>query len=167
MEQIKSNKSVGWIPWLILLVCLLPSVCANFLYKANLINSNSTKQHGNLVTPALSAKHLQLNDINLDLKENKINARTWKIVYIPTEPCSNDCKQKIHELKNLKIALGREYHRANINTTSPQKLGNFSLKHNETYIIDPNDFLMMQYLPQQTTSDILKDVKHLLRYSNG
>lgn len=167
MEQDNSNKPVNWIPWLILLVCLLPSICANFLYKANLVNSKETKQRGSLVTPAQPAEHLKLENITSDLKSNQSSNKVWNLVYVAPKPCSHDCKQRIHELQNLKIALGRDYHKVNINTALPQVFDGLSLNENEVYIMDPNGFIMMQYQTQQTTSDILKDVKHLLRYSNG
>jgi hypothetical protein len=146
---------------------LLPSICANLLYRHNLINNHDSKQNGNLISPVVSADPLKLTTVELDLKTGKQNKMQWIIVYVKPKECNENCEQRIHELKNLKIALGRDYHKVTLNTTGPQQLNNLNLLAEQIYLIDPNNFIMMQYQQKHNTSNILKDIKHLLRYSNG
>lgn len=165
MDQ--TNKTANWIPWLILLVCLLPSLCANLIYKANLIDPSESKQNGTLISPAIKADSLETKEVAMDLKKKSNKGRVWNIAYVLPKECGSECQNRIHELKNLKIALGREYHRVDITTVAPQVLPDIKLSQNEIYMIDPNKFLMMKYPSNQETSDIYKDIKHVLRYSNG
>ena len=49
MSQKHITKTTRIIPWIILFICLLPSICANLLYRHNLINNHDSKQNGNLI----------------------------------------------------------------------------------------------------------------------
>lgn len=165
--QIQESKASKYIPLLVLVICLIPSVAANFLYKFkhDSLKAGETKQQGMLISPAIELPDINIfSDNGTIIKRDNI-VNKWNIIYIKPEQCSSECKQKIAELKNLKVALGRDYNKINITTTSPLKSDNINLNEDNIYLIDPQTFVMMRYTQEHSTSQILKDVKHIMRYT--
>jgi cytochrome oxidase Cu insertion factor (SCO1/SenC/PrrC family) len=68
-------------------------------------------QHGELIEPARPLPRLALPLAQGGTTAPAFLERTWTLVYIAEGPCDAACRERLQELRQLRLALGRERNR--------------------------------------------------------
>ncbi len=181
-KQIKSGKHVT----LIVLAFAIPVFAAWLLYHFHDHFNLKTTNQGILFKPVFSvARYLPQDE----------GQPHWRILYFSKDCCQQNCEHMLHNLHQLRQALGKEQDRVQLtlltqsqcNVTTYNDIQHLALSKNQMnsfnhfiaenesaaqvtddskiYIIDPHSNMVLYYSGQTDPMNILKDMKHLLRAS--
>lgn len=169
-----TNKPKNYLILIILAaIFIIPLVSAVLLYRSSLASHLGTSNYGELLSPPIPVENFILHPIDEDLSNPKhpLSQKDvqkdlygkWGVVLISHNECSQDeCKARLHELRQMKKALGKDATRVVIS------LGTYkteSKKEGSLYIYDPHGNIILYYLDNITTQDLMKDLKKLLKIS--
>jgi len=177
---LKSNKKSLWA---LILVTLVPLCLAFVMYFQQLWLPTSTTNEGMLLLPPE-----QMLDAKLSYQDAAQQAgadKQWRLLVHTGAACDQLCVDKLHMLRQLHIALGKEAYRVSrlllvdeatgvekVADTYPQLVivtlldASMLTQGEGIYLVDPLDNIMMYYTFDQVGKPILKDVKKLLKNSN-
>ncbi len=109
--QIRKNK----ITMLLLFAMFVaPVLLAVYVFNTNTSDAYITKNKGNLITPAI-----ELKDINLKYIENNKpyklidQEHQWVMVFVDAGECDDRCKRQLVVMRQTRLAQGGEYTRIN------------------------------------------------------
>lgn len=177
----------------LLVVFLLPLVAISLMYTyRDSLPLPGPKSHGELVDPvrqlpAFSIRDVAGKDITLDALKGK-----WTLVYVDASGCDLECQASLFKMRQARLALGEdmsrvarlfllegdpgrpdvaeileEYPRMMVAGTGGSDVAALfgEAAEGRIYMVDPLGNVMMRYDSASTTKGILKDMKHLLKYS--
>ncbi len=162
-------KSKNWILFILLLLFILPSISAIWCYlhpqllKADLVNK------GQLLKPPVFVKALE-------------KTKTWQLVYLSEEKCTQQCLQALTQLAKVRLSLGRHLYGLTLNllirpgVKGPSKnqlkemdIKMMTLKERKSilspyqvWIVDPKGYVVMVYKDETHPKDIFTDLQHFL-----
>jgi cytochrome oxidase Cu insertion factor (SCO1/SenC/PrrC family) len=163
--------SIGFIPVIIAWVV--------FFYFPEMI-PNGTTNEGNLVTPPVQASDLGLID----------ETGKWTLIIPVGANCDADCEERFYLARQVNVALGKESERvhrvlvdlgADVDTinslmaqypnlarveVSPSIFESQLGEANLIFLMDPIGNIFMVYPKGKAGKPMMKDIKHLLKYSN-
>lgn len=152
-----------------------PGIAAYFFFQhPSLLGAASTNK-GTLLTPPVPVAALNQNHM-------------WRIVYWHPENCQKECLEEMDVLARMRLALGRRLyevelwlvsqeknaqHRDALNNMLKNEDAHLSLrplvqKPNElfaepkVFLVNPDNYLILSYLPGVNPEDIYRDLKLLL-----
>ena len=178
---------------------VLPAVMA-WLIHAGIINvsfdTGEGKNRGELIHPARPLDGLSLSSpLGEPVRIDDIMGE-WTMMVFASNPCEGACAKNLYNMRQIRLALGKDAYRAQRIVVAAGKAGlEELLEHNpgtrllllndqsqgllqqfpgyseggissiagRIYIIDPLGNLMMRYPPDVNPSDILKDLRQLLK----
>ena len=154
------------------------------------------KNKGELVHPARPLQGFALKDAEGNQVTENDLLGLWTMVEFAASPCVEDCMKNIYKMRQIRLALGKDAHRAQrvVITEKPDHMaklmadnpgtrlflttdssapllrqfpgyseGDISSIAERIYIVDPLGNLMMRYPPKVDASDVLKDLRQLLK----
>ncbi len=189
-ESIHIKKKSYWIPLLLAILFIGPMLAAWFLFTEQGQQLRvGTINRGTLILPPLPMQKLSLQTI----QGNKFNQQQlrgkWILVYVNPNQCQEACRVNLYNMRQIRLALGKDQNRVTrllIATTksSQQSIENLiehaypgtqfalstqaklgKVKPGDLYIVDPHGNIMMSYSHNNSASDVLKDMKKLLKVS--
>lgn len=157
----------------IMVIGILPWVFAWLTYHHPTIWHHPTSNVGQLVQPIVSMKEISLHPKLTPSERNK-----WLLALVTPE-CDEACRLTVERLKNLKKASGKYYDRIELLVISEKKFPHAMpgvtyhranvtgvLSHkNHLYLVDPKGNMVLYYSRPVAYKGVLKDLKHLLRFS--
>lgn len=180
--------------WGLVAVVVLPMLAAVVLYSRHDWLPQGLTNHGELITPPIPlADHgLMRTDGSGKLALGALHG-DWLMVALADADCGEACRKRTYDLRQIRLATGAERDRVQrivVFTAPPAATALARLRDayprlpltqappdtarlgldgapGTVYLIDPMGNLMMRYTPSAPASDILKDLKHLLRISQG
>ncbi len=159
MKMIPKIKPLYWL----FLIFIGPILVAQITYLFHNHLSLNTTQAGILLRPPILAKDLGLDGDNFKDR--------WRFLYVKSSNCDKICLSQIELLNNIRIALGKDQNRVQLEYISSLANPGF-FTEGSVWILDPQGFLIMYY-PANTldtaisAKGILEDTKRLLRYSHA
>lgn len=162
---------IGFVPLIIAWVV--------FFYFPEMI-PNGTTNEGELITPPVQAAELGLAD----------EIGKWTLLIPVTADCDVNCKERFYLSRQVNVALGKEserVHRVMVDLGAETNMVNgllaeypnlarvqlspsiFEAKLGRSDVIllmDPIGNIFMVYPQEKAGKPMLKDIKHLLKYSN-
>ena len=120
--EIKSKFKLAFL----LLITILPVSLATIAFKSAVENGtlSSTKNYGTLIIPPADISALAMTDqsgvpvfrsFEEEIKnltdESEYEIKPWLLVYVGAKQCDESCFQRLHYLKQLHIALGKNIQR--------------------------------------------------------
>lgn len=204
MEKTQNQKIKGrWKLFIVLAVCAAPMIASYLAYYV--IKPEGRTNYGTILDPRLypmpelDARLLGAADVNNAEKADKQNGLTayrgkWVMLTISSGACDAGCQKKLYDLRQLRLAQGKEMDRiervwAAIDEQPVDTLllreydGMHVLKINadalkkwlpteadtqisdHIYMIDPLGNLMMRFPKNADPNKIKKDISKLLRAS--
>ncbi len=187
------NKNLNLL--IIFFIFLMPFVGSYFyLEYITKNNEHKTTNHGSFIEPMLDLKNIEFKLLNKNNKLFSDFSGKWILFYYQNETCLNKCKNKIFELRQIHIALGKDATkvvRFFFNTTHEneifynklsmkysdmhiisanslelkKKLLNRFKKNNKIFLIDPFGNGILVYEIDFNGKMVLKDIKKLLKFS--
>lgn len=170
---------------LVALVFLGPLAVAAWLYLGpGDWRPGGATNNGELVDPVISLADEALTPVG-DAPAATLHGR-WSIAYLNRETCDKACKQTLIQIRQIRLAAGKEAHRLQRVYIGQSKPDSAWLVQGHTgllmldsekveaatralasgiYIIDPLGNLMMQYPIGTEHKPIFADLKKLLKYS--
>lgn len=174
---------------LIAAVFLGPLLIAAWLYfGGGSLAPEGRSNHGALLEPIINIGEQLPDSALIPLYED-----SWVLVYANEQACDEPCRESLHTLRQSRLMLGREMDRvarvflhgdtppdtvflsaehAGLNTIQDADLSNLlnykkptELPEGGYYLIDPLGNLVMYFRPDIDPSDMVDDIKHLLRLS--
>jgi len=147
-----------------------------------------TTNHGELLRPPPQLADSVLRPISSSVKTPMSLRGVWTLAYVSQSDCGSECQLALTDLRQVKIALGRDTNRFQqllvlVDPRAPVPAflkGNPDLsiaratgiqlpagKGGEDYLllVDPQGFVVMRYSPATSSSGVLKDLKRLLKIS--
>ena len=154
--------------------------------------------HGELLSPARPLPAWQGYDFDGRPVDANVLRGRWNMVYLSAGgPCNKACETSLYNIRQLKIALGKDMERAQAvllltQTADAEFLRLLEQEHDAllklvlddnavphlmaeafgdnvvdqgVYLVDPLGNLFMRYSTDVNPSDILKDLRRLLKYS--
>ena len=109
--QIRKNK----ITMLILFAMFVaPILSAVYIFNTNTADSYTTKNHGNLIRPAIVLKNIELQHVE-NQKPYKLvdQEHQWVMVFIDGGECDDKCKRQLVVMRQTRLAQGGEFSRIN------------------------------------------------------
>lgn len=80
-------------------------------YGLDSVRPAASVQKGELILPARPLPQLQLPRAHGDTTSADFLERTWTLVYLAEGPCDSRCRDRMAELRQLRLALGRDRNR--------------------------------------------------------
>ncbi|MDH3338042.1 MAG: hypothetical protein OEM76_09500 [Gammaproteobacteria bacterium] len=174
---------------LIALVFLGPLIVASWLYfQGEALQPRARANHGALLEPIVN-----LNDELPDSPIHVHNEQSWLVVYALLEPCEQPCRDALYTTRQSRLMLGREMdrlqrvflHGASVPDTvfaAEQHQGLITIEDSSLagllnnkrpadlpaggyFLIDPLGNLVMYFRPDLDPSEMVDDIKRLLRLS--
>lgn len=172
---------------LIALVFLGPLAIAAWLYSQGRAPSGHTN-HGDLLEPFVN-----VGDDLSAIRSGAAGRSHWLLIYSEAGSCNETCRDALYTTRQVRLMLGKEMNRVRrvflhggslpdtvflaeehpgLITTEDGRLN--SLLQNKRpagsptggyFLIDPHGNLVMYFRPDLDPSDIVDDMKHLLRLS--
>lgn len=163
--------SIGFVPLIIAWVV--------FFYFPEMIPSSTTNE-GELITPPVQASDLGLMD----------ETGRWTLIIPAGAVCDANCEERFYLARQVNVALGKEsarVHRVMMDlgatTTrlngllaeypdlatvaiSPSIFESLLGRTDVIFLMDPIGNIFMFYPQEKAGKPMLKDIKHLLKYSN-
>lgn len=144
-----------------------------------------TSNHGELISPVQPIDGFSLRNLDATDYDKHAFIGHWSLLYVQPQPCQKACLMRIHNLRQLHIALGKDQRRLQrilltykVNPTLHQTLHQQypqmryalykrqqALSPGDIYLCDPEGNVMMRYLPGASIDDIYADIEHLLKAS--
>ena len=164
---------------------LLPLVLAWLMYSGLIeFHPAETSNHGNLVDPPVVAR------LPPDFEKSELQSH-WVLVYPFSEPCEDQCRADLADLRQVRRSLGRDAERVRIvylvgegekdrvaRSTADIDVSALVLADasgmlatqlnrigNGAFLIDPLGNVMMHYPAGSDPSGMRRDLEHLLRYA--
>lgn len=110
-EQIKKNKR---IMILLFVMFLTPIISAVFIFNNDPSGSYATKNRGNLITPAIELKNIELEFIDTKKSYKLIEQEhQWLMVFVGAGECDESCKRQLVVMRQTRLAQGGEFTRVN------------------------------------------------------
>lgn len=181
---------------LVVALFVLPFVAAYWLYQRTVTGGVwGTTNHGILIQPARPLENVVLTDQDGEPYTVERFRGHWTMVFIPSDPCPEDCMKNIYYMRQIWASLGRNANRMQRvllleNGQQKQDLSDFLTAYPETGIVvdeqmqlisqfksvmpnkessillvDPLASIMMVFTRSTDPRDILKDLKKLMKAS--
>ena len=204
MEKTQNQKIKGrWILFIVLAVCAAPMIASYLAYYV--IKPEGRTNYGTILDPRLypmpelDARLLGVADVNNAEKADKQNGLTayrgkWVMLTISSGACDAGCQKKLYDLRQLRLAQGKEMDRIERvwAVTDAQPVDTLLLREydgmhvlkinadvlkkwlpteadtqisDHIYMIDPLGNLMMRFPKNADPNKIKKDISKLLRAS--
>lgn len=172
----------------IALIFFGPLIVAAWLYYSGYFNAPARSNHGVLLEPIINLRDDLPGSALLAEHEGQ-----WLLVYTEEGPCGGACRDALYTLRQSRLMLGKERDRlqraflhgptppdkvfiadehAGLVTTRDTSLGGLLTSRKPTeipgggfYLIDPLGNLVMYFPPDMNPSEMVDDLKHLLRLS--
>jgi hypothetical protein len=159
-EVLMKNKNKILIVSLLILIFIIPLILSRALYDYHSYFHLKTTNHGTLIDPPIGMP----------------KTKKWQIIYISSGHCDQFCLTMRHNLRQVKLALGKNSLRVNvtfIDAPVPKEwIKAFGLRYknkfsvsDKIYLMDPEGNILMYYPSHTDPMNILKDLKHLLEVS--
>ena len=190
-----SQKNKGKLTLIgIFLLFFIPIIASWYLvFYTSFMQDSQGIQHGTLVTPVVSIGPIKAKEI-ATMSEVEITKK-WVLVFIQNNVCDEFCKERLYQLRQIRLALGEDRDKVDrlvifnqINdfkelkdSYSGQKFidnsfkdyqflikkfdASHSNKTNPIFLLDPYGFLMMQYPQGTDPKGIIKDIERLIKNS--
>ena len=204
MEKTQNQKIKGrWKLFIVLAVCAAPMIASYLAYYV--IKPEGRTNYGTILDPRLypmpelDARLLGVADVNNAEKADKQNGLTayrgkWVMLTISSGACDAGCQKKLYDLRQLRLAQGKEMDRIERvwAVTDAQPVDTLLLREydgmhvlkinadvlkkwlpteadtqisDHIYMIDPLGNLMMRFPKNADPNKIKKDISKLLRAS--
>ena len=195
MEQDKKQQSTGrWKLFAVLAVCAAPLIASYLAYYV--IKPEGRTNYGTILDPRAYPMP-ELGSTTLDGKPISLNAYKgkWMMLLINDADCDDACKKKLYNLRQLRLAQGkdkdrveriwlitddkpletlviREYDGTHMIRAKPDLLGTWLPAEADTsiadhiYMVDPLGNLMMRFPKNADPNKIKKDLSKLLKASS-
>jgi len=166
-----------------------PLLIAAWLYYGGYFaESLGRSNHGTLLEPIVNL-HDELPDSGLHSRHEGL----WLLLFADLEPCADECRERLYTIRQIRKMLGKEMDRVDrvflhgatppdtvflaaehpglITTAEADLAGLLNNKRPSDqpaggyYLIDPLGNLVLYFRPDIEPSDIVDDIKHLLRLS--
>ena len=110
-KQIKKNKRTML---LLFVMFAAPILLAVFIFNTDPSGKYATKNRGNLITPAVELKNIELKFID-SKKPYKLveQEHQWLMVFIGAGECDDNCKRQLVVMRQTRLAQGGEFTRVN------------------------------------------------------
>ena len=174
---------------LIAAIFLGPLIFASWLYYGGEeLQPEGRANHGVLLEPIVSLRDELPGSALFGPAENH-----WRLIYVNTGPCGDECRNGLYTIRQIRLMLGREMERVDrvfLHGEAPLDtlfieaeheglvtLGETSLAEylptrlpaetpgNGYYLVDPLGNLVLYFPPGITPRDMVSDIKRLLRLS--
>lgn len=178
-----------------LAVFALPVVSAWFLYLNPEYLPNTRSNRGDLIEAIVTLPTGEdlLSAERAPFDSDKLSGR-WTLVVLGRAPCAEACRDKLREIRQIRLALGEsrlsverlllssdsgvvvepELAGTQVATLTPagarhllDQLGEDQSAFDRIYILDPMGRLMMRYRADAPPKDVLKDMERLLKASKN
>jgi cytochrome oxidase Cu insertion factor (SCO1/SenC/PrrC family) len=178
----------------IFLLFFIPIISAWYLvFYTDFMKDSKGTQHGRLISPVVNIGEIKAKEI-LSMNEVLISKK-WVLVFIQNKICGTFCKERLYQLRQIRLALGEDRDKVerlvifnqenDLNEFkelySGQKFIDDSFTNyqllvkkfmnydsdttNSIFLIDPYGFLMMQYPQGTEPKGIIKDIEKLIKNS--
>jgi len=167
----------------------VPLVFAMVMYFGQIMVPAERTNHGELILPPLAAGPL------VGLDDSLSTPAPWTLLTWGEGTCDEQCRQSLYVIRQVNLALGRDASRVRHMLVVPEGMGGesesltqdypqlqvrqvkrdlleavFGAQERQAgnfavYVVDPLGNLMLRYQPGQNGSDVLEDMKKLLRVS--
>lgn len=109
--QIKKNKRTML---LLFVMFAAPILLAVFVFNTDPSGKYATKNRGNLITPAVELKNIELEFIE-NKKPYKLvdQEHQWLMVFVGAGECDDNCKRQLVVMRQTRLAQGGEFTRVN------------------------------------------------------
>lgn len=193
MEQEKPKKSSNWKLFLVLAVCAAPVVASYLTYYV--IKPEGRTNYGDLIDPRAHPMPV-LGATTLDGKSAELSdcKGRWVMLQIADGDCNHDCRTKLYEMRQLRLAQGKDKDRIErvwLITDQITPDSNLMSEYDGTrllrvdekvvkswlpaeqsavpsdhiYLIDPLGNLMMRFPKNGDPNKMKKDISKLLKAS--
>jgi len=110
-EQIKKNKRTML---LLFVMFAAPILLAVFIFNTDPSGKYATKNRGNLITPAVELKNIELEFVE-NKKPYKLveQEHQWLMVFVGAGECDVNCKRQLVVMRQTRLAQGGEFTRVN------------------------------------------------------
>lgn len=110
----------------LLLIAVVPITMATFAFRAAVESGGlfSTVNKGNLILPPLDVTALDMRELETGamrflsfeervagLDPDDYSPEPWTLVFVNTRACADDCRERVHYLRQMHVRLNREQHR--------------------------------------------------------
>lgn len=153
-------------------VACLPVLTALFMYFAGVGVPEGRSNAGQLLAPGSDISQLGLNT---PVVQQQFNEPRWLLLVTEPEQCATECQEWLHQLQQIKTALGRDTDRVEyrlvqtdgkaIPSEAPILTSSTSTLEAGIWVADPLGNLVLRYNMDQPPRDILDDLKRLLKVS--
>jgi cytochrome oxidase Cu insertion factor (SCO1/SenC/PrrC family) len=104
--------SIKWVFILLAILFIGPMIAAWSLYSSdNRWLLGETINHGQLIQPPLDFSQFKLTDLSGSPLDSKKIIGQWLMVYITPEPCGAVCEKDLYNLRQVRLALGKDMDR--------------------------------------------------------
>jgi len=190
-EQLAKQKSGRRTFLLINFMFFGPLAVAIFLYFSGMNwRPEGSTEHGQLLLPPQTVPNIILRDA-INGEPKKQLRGIWTFLYVGPGECPDICKQRLAELRQMRLGFGKDMKRMQnvfMSTGGSIDKSYMTVEHpklfaldadvaaeavavvenpipGEVYLIDPQGNLMMRFKSDETIEHIKKDVKKLLKLS--
>ncbi len=181
-KKLKSYLTLG----LLISIFVGPLILAIILYiKSPTWLTYNTLNRGTLIYPPLDFKALK-KQVFFQEKQH----RPWKIFYLSDQVCRQICRQRLHSLHQVTVALGKYSSQVAIaliqvgssvmQIKNNYPINNYSITAHEYqrffvnkkmtagyYLIDPTEKIILYYSDNTLKKNLYKDLTHLLSISSN
>ncbi len=191
----KNKQHAGrWKLFAVIAVCAAPLIASYFMYYV--VKPQARTNYGTLIDPRQFPMP-PLGSINLNGEPQELRdfSGKWVMLYVDSSDCDKACKQRLYEMRQLRLTQGkerdrvervwlvtdnapietiilREYEGTRVLRVDPQRLSKWLPPEpggsiaDHFYLIDPLSNLMMRYPLNADPNKIKKDLSRLLRASS-
>ena len=103
------NKRSTATLWILIALSVLPFIAAYAYY--NLGDFKTFTNNGDLINPVVDIQSLKLMDDAGNKIEREIFTKKWRMMLIVSNRCNEECKSSLYNMRQLNIALGKNYDR--------------------------------------------------------
>lgn len=177
--------------WAMTLIFGLPFVAAMLFYLNPGWLPDSRGNRGALIDPPVATGAWRLHGIDGELLPSSQHAGTWVLMMAADPDCGAPCRQRLYDLRQVRLATGvarARVERQLLFSTAPAEdvvamlregdprldlavvaeravsIGH-SLEPGAVVLVDPMGDAILYYAPTAPATDLLKDLKYLLKVS--
>lgn len=168
----------------LLLIFLVPYALAWIVYK-HPFWLEQPNNLGTLLKPSVEFEQLKLLDKNGKPISTHALQHKWIMLYVQPKQCGQLCKNKLHQMDQIRLGTGKHAYRINRwlvsfiddQTTTPEHISRaytdqqaLDMLHQSTktaklYIVDPHGHIILRYKENFNPEYVLKDFDKLLKVS--